>query len=100
MVDHYGNTHCLAHPDGTVIWVPPSQFTVFCDLDLTYWPYDKQTCMLRVGSWTYDGEQLDLQLDSHGPNVSLPFVHLVTRTLCAVRCPGGPRRKQLRVARG
>uniref|UniRef100_A0AAU6PBI1 Nicotinic acetylcholine receptor alpha3 n=1 Tax=Protohermes xanthodes TaxID=1452977 RepID=A0AAU6PBI1_9NEOP len=62
-IDHYGNTHCIAHEDGTVLWVPPSQFVVFCNLNLRYWPFDTQTCMLRLGSWTYDGTQLDLQID-------------------------------------
>ncbi|XP_071439661.1 acetylcholine receptor subunit alpha-L1-like isoform X2 [Hetaerina americana] len=64
-VDHYGNTHSIVHEDGTVLWVPPSLFRVFCDLNLRRWPYDEQTCLLRLGSWTYDGDQVDLQLDDN-----------------------------------
>ncbi|XP_015515817.2 acetylcholine receptor subunit alpha-like 2 isoform X1 [Neodiprion lecontei] len=60
-IDHYGNTHCIVSGDGTVLWVPPSQFMVFCDLDLRFWPFDTQVCFLRLGSWTFDGEQIDLQ---------------------------------------
>ncbi|XP_046387407.1 acetylcholine receptor subunit alpha-like 1 [Ischnura elegans] len=62
-VDHYGNTHSIVHEDGMVLWVPPSLLRVFCDLDLRRWPFDRQTCVLRLGSWTYDGDQVDLQLD-------------------------------------
>ncbi|XP_012266421.2 acetylcholine receptor subunit alpha-like 2 isoform X1 [Athalia rosae] len=60
-VDHYGNTHCIATQDGSILWVPPSQFMVFCDMDLRFWPFDTQVCSLRLGSWTFNGEQIDLQ---------------------------------------
>ncbi|GLH00389.1 Gamma-aminobutyric acid receptor alpha-like, partial [Gryllus bimaculatus] len=68
-IDHYGNTHCLVYPNGEVLWVPPSQFIVFCALDLRRWPFDEQTCHLRLGSWTYDGEQVELQLGDRGAEV-------------------------------
>ncbi|XP_073972910.1 acetylcholine receptor subunit alpha-like isoform X2 [Rhodnius prolixus] len=60
-MDHYGNTHLLAYPNGDVLWVPPAQFSVFCNLDLSKWPFDKHTCTLILGSWTYNGEQVDLR---------------------------------------
>lgn len=70
-IDHYGNTHCLVYPNGEVLWVPPSQFMVFCALDLRHWPFDEQTCHLRLGSWTYDGEQVELQLGERGAEIEL-----------------------------
>lgn len=59
-IEHYGNTHVLITSLGTVLWVPPSQFDTFCELDLTHWPYDTQRCTLLMGSWTFDGDKLDL----------------------------------------
>ena len=32
-----------------------------CDLDWTYWPWDRQTCHLVLGSWTKTGWELDVQ---------------------------------------
>ena len=32
-----------------------------CDLDWTYWPWDRQVCHLVVGSWTKTGWELDIQ---------------------------------------
>ncbi|XP_033226542.1 acetylcholine receptor subunit alpha-type acr-16-like isoform X2 [Belonocnema kinseyi] len=61
-VEHYGDTHCLVDDDGTVFWVPPTQFLAFCDLDLRLWPFDTHTCSLKLGSWTYSGDQIDLHL--------------------------------------
>lgn len=61
-VGHYANTHFLVYPNGEVLWVPPCQFTVLCNLNLKYWPFDVQTCTLKFGSWTYSGDLIDLEL--------------------------------------
>ncbi|XP_063701348.1 acetylcholine receptor subunit alpha-like 1 isoform X2 [Culicoides brevitarsis] len=63
-ISHYGRTTCIVYHGGKVLWVPPSQFQVFCDLDLRKWPNDVQTCMIKVGSWTYSGNILDLQSET------------------------------------
>lgn len=73
-IDHYGNTHLLAQPDGEVLWVPPSQFIVFCDMDLSKWPFDRHTCSLRLGSWTYSGEQVDLQVNQSDVQVNVQTI--------------------------
>lgn len=59
-VEHYGSTGVLVYSDGTVLWVPPATLVAMCQLDLTYWPYDTQTCHLTMGSWTHDGDKIDL----------------------------------------
>ncbi|KAJ3658906.1 hypothetical protein Zmor_010620 [Zophobas morio] len=61
-ITHYGNVHCIVYEDGTVLWVPPAQFTVLCNLNLKYWPFDSQVCKLILGSWTYNGDQIDIEL--------------------------------------
>nr|WUR05318.1 nicotinic acetylcholine receptor alpha 9 subunit [Orius laevigatus] len=59
-MDHYGNAHCIVYSDGKVLWIPPAQFTVYCDLDLTHWPFDSHACNIILGSWTYSGEHINL----------------------------------------
>lgn len=66
-VDHYGNSNCLAHDDGTILWVPPSILHVFCELDFRKWPFDTQVCSMKIGSWTYNGLQIDLKYGAHDP---------------------------------
>ncbi|KAL3266434.1 hypothetical protein HHI36_010608 [Cryptolaemus montrouzieri] len=61
-VGHYANTHFLVYENGEVLWVPPCQFTILCDLNLKYWPFDEQTCQMGFGSWTYSGDLIDLEL--------------------------------------
>ncbi|XP_026464536.1 acetylcholine receptor subunit alpha-type acr-16-like [Ctenocephalides felis] len=63
-IDHYGNTLAIVFNGGDVLWVPPSTFSAFCELDLTYWPYDTQHCRIKLGSWTYDANQLDIVLST------------------------------------
>ncbi|KAJ8913429.1 hypothetical protein NQ315_017173, partial [Exocentrus adspersus] len=60
-INHYGNTHCIVFPNGEVLWVPPAQFTVLCSLNLKYWPFDTQECHMKFGSWTYNGDQIDIE---------------------------------------
>jgi len=45
--------------DGSVIWIPSATYKTYCSV-----PYTEQgsTCKLRVGSWTYDAEAINLQL--------------------------------------
>jgi uncharacterized DUF497 family protein len=71
LLDHYGNTYCIARSNGAVLWIPPSQFQVFCNLDMRKWPFDTQSCSLSLGSWMYDGDRLDILLDSEGSELAL-----------------------------
>ena len=64
-VDDYGdnvNSQCLAmvHSNGKVFWAPIANLRSTCKIDLTFFPFDDQVCKLKIGSWTYDGHQVDL----------------------------------------
>ncbi|KAK3088335.1 hypothetical protein FSP39_017784 [Pinctada imbricata] len=38
---------------GELIWSLPRIFTVHCDIDVTYYPFDTQTCAVELTSWAY-----------------------------------------------
>lgn len=48
-----------------VHWIPPAKYRVFCDVDLTNWPFGEHTCSLRLGSWTYDGNSVSMQINNN-----------------------------------
>ena len=39
--------------DGTVKWDPPGVYTTHCDVDITWFPFDTQTCHVEVGKLVY-----------------------------------------------
>ena len=41
--------------DGDVSYITPAQLVTHCSIDARYFPYDTQTCSIKVASWAYDG---------------------------------------------
>ena len=46
--------------DGSLLWIPLARTKSTCVADVTFFPFDEQECILKLGSWTYDGVHLDL----------------------------------------
>src|SRR4051812_14288300 len=54
----YMNSRAMIEPNGNVFWPPPTKFRSTCPVDVTYFPFDDQTCIMKLGSWIYDGLQV------------------------------------------
>ncbi|XP_049830732.1 neuronal acetylcholine receptor subunit alpha-7-like isoform X12 [Schistocerca gregaria] len=64
-------TNVVVRNNGSCLYVPPGIFKSTCKIDITWFPFDDQRCEMKFGSWTYDGFQLDLQLqDDTGGDIS------------------------------
>ncbi|PIK50590.1 hypothetical protein BSL78_12517 [Apostichopus japonicus] len=50
----------IVHFDGNVILLTPQIYTTHCKMNLTYYPFDSQVCLLKFGSWAYDGTQVNV----------------------------------------
>ncbi|XP_050538124.1 acetylcholine receptor subunit alpha-type acr-16 isoform X4 [Daktulosphaira vitifoliae] len=57
-------TNVVVKHNGTCHWVPPGIFKSTCKIDITWFPFDDQNCVMKFGSWTYNGFQVDLVLKS------------------------------------
>ena len=54
-------TKATLYSEGLVEWKPPAIYHSSCEMDVEYFPFDEQTCVMKFGSWTYDGFQVDLR---------------------------------------
>ena len=66
-------TKATVYYNGMVVWQPPAIYKSSCLIDVEFFPYDIQTCILKMGSWTYDG----FQVHRYPPNVSQLAFYLV-----------------------
>ncbi|NWV81914.1 ACH10 protein, partial [Dasyornis broadbenti] len=67
--EHFGGsmeTNVVLRSDGHIVWDSPAITKSSCKVDVSYFPFDGQRCRLTFGSWTYNGNQIDLrnQLDT------------------------------------
>ncbi|XP_077995271.1 neuronal acetylcholine receptor subunit beta-2-like [Glandiceps talaboti] len=53
-------TNALVSNDGTVDWVPPAIYKSSCKINIAFFPFDEQTCIMKFGAWTHDGYTVDL----------------------------------------
>ena len=55
-------TKAILHYTGRVRWNPPAIYKSYCGIDVEYFPFDEQECMMKFGSWTYDGFMVSILL--------------------------------------
>jgi nicotinic acetylcholine receptor len=58
---------------GLVEWKPPAIFKSSCEIDVEFFPFDEQTCVLKFGSWTYDGFKVSPWCETHRQPPSVFF---------------------------
>ncbi|RWS24734.1 Acetylcholine receptor subunit alpha-like 1 [Leptotrombidium deliense] len=67
-------TKAIVRSDGLVTWKPPAIYKSACEIDVEFFPFDQQTCILKFGTWSYDGLQIDLKhknQDGDSPDIPL-----------------------------
>ncbi|CAL1526681.1 unnamed protein product [Lymnaea stagnalis] len=86
--------------DGTVRWMVPLMVASVCAVDVTYFPYDQQACVIKFGSWIYDIDQVDIVTESTVPDLEhyvmnseydLKNVSISRGVLGSSCCPGNGR---------
>ncbi|CAG5075579.1 Similar to CHRNA7: Neuronal acetylcholine receptor subunit alpha-7 (Gallus gallus) [Cotesia congregata] len=55
------NTNVIISHTGQVVWLSHGIFRSSCNIDVEFFPFDEQKCLLKWASWTYDGYQLESQ---------------------------------------
>lgn len=66
-------TKAILHHNGKVVWKPPAMYKSTCEIDVEWFPFDLQSCLMKFGSWTYDGNEVDLRhVDQVEGSVEVP----------------------------
>uniref|UniRef100_A0A158Q8R2 Cation transporter family protein n=1 Tax=Elaeophora elaphi TaxID=1147741 RepID=A0A158Q8R2_9BILA len=63
-------TNMVVYSTGDISWIPPAIFKISCKINIEWFPFDEQRCFFKFGSWTYDGDKLDLQPGKGGFDIS------------------------------
>lgn len=61
--DHFTgpmDTNVVIRHDGQIMWDSPAITKSSCKVDVSFFPFDAQQCKFTYGSWTYNGNQLDI----------------------------------------
>ncbi|CAH1227460.1 neuronal acetylcholine receptor subunit alpha-7-like [Branchiostoma lanceolatum] len=57
---NFEDSEATIYSDGSVAWLFPLTMLSTCSIDVTYFPYDEQTCTMQFGSWSFDGLRVDI----------------------------------------
>ena len=68
-------TKAIVYHTGDILWQPPAIYKSSCVIDVEYFPYDIQTCLLKLGSWTYDGVQVTKAIIGSTTTNTFIFLH-------------------------
>jgi len=69
MIEDIKNFDVVANYDGYMTWLYPLQVTTSCRMDVTYFPFDTQHCLLDISTWTYSGNQVHVKNFTSGADL-------------------------------
>jgi len=61
-IDSKFPSNVVIYADGQCNWVPLGLFISSCAIDIRWFPFDDQRCRLKFGSWTYDGNSINMTI--------------------------------------
>lgn len=64
LVSRSGNRNVLVNSTGKVRWTPSVKVSALCDFNLRYWPFDTQKCFLKLASWVYSDDEINITTPS------------------------------------
>ncbi|XP_031784304.1 nicotinic acetylcholine receptor alpha 10 subunit isoform X3 [Nasonia vitripennis] len=62
---------CILVNDGQLVCIAPVKYVTHCTTDFTYWPYDEQTCNIRLSSW--NNHALDINIDYNNSTIEMGY---------------------------
>nr|QQY02480.1 acetylcholine-gated chlorid channel [Cryptocotyle lingua] len=74
-LEEYREGGLLVYHTGDILWLQQALFKSTCQVEITYFPFDSQVCMLDFGSLTYDKTLLELEWwTPDNSKIPMPYV--------------------------
>jgi Neurotransmitter-gated ion-channel ligand binding domain len=54
-------SNVVLNSTGHIMWIPCAIYKSSCTVDVKYFPFDEQQCSMIYGSWTFNGNEVDLK---------------------------------------
>ncbi|XP_069952643.1 neuronal acetylcholine receptor subunit alpha-10-like [Cherax quadricarinatus] len=64
------STNIIVTSDGNVTWLSSAIFRSSCSINVEFFPFDEQRCIMKFASWTYDGFQVNLVIQTEEGDLS------------------------------
>ncbi|XP_069175739.1 neuronal acetylcholine receptor subunit alpha-10 [Procambarus clarkii] len=64
------STNIIVTSDGNVTWLSSAIFRSSCSINVEFFPFDEQKCVMKFASWTYDGFQVNLVIQTEEGDLS------------------------------
>lgn len=77
----------MIYSSGNVLWIPPAIYKSSCSINVEYFPFDEQDCEMKFGSWTFNGDQVELDWYEGQDKVDLSD-YVNSGTWDIIKCPG------------
>ncbi|ESN92595.1 hypothetical protein HELRODRAFT_131728, partial [Helobdella robusta] len=56
----YSEFQAIIKPNGTIRWEPGGIFKTMCSINIAYYPFDTQSCVMKFGAWSYITTKMNL----------------------------------------
>eukprot|EP00058_Branchiostoma_floridae_P009115 XP_002594603.1 hypothetical protein BRAFLDRAFT_121739 [Branchiostoma floridae] len=65
------HSNVIVYNTGDCYWLPPAIFQSSCSIDVRQFPFDRQNCSMKFGSWTYTSDEVNLVISDYGKTAIL-----------------------------
>ncbi|XP_066271917.1 neuronal acetylcholine receptor subunit beta-4-like [Branchiostoma lanceolatum] len=65
------HSNVIVYSSGDCYWLPPAIFQSSCAIDVRQFPFDRQNCSMKFGSWTYTSDEVDVVIQDYGKTAIL-----------------------------
>lgn len=77
------SANCIITKKGRVMCIPPCTFSALCKGNFASWPFDRQNCTLKLGSWVSSGSAINYDVNRTTISSSKEFQHANWRMVSA-----------------